>query len=130
MPYSLTVDQQNRRVTCVASGVVTFNDIALYIADRIQQGAYDYAQLIDARDVTIDFPPGESVYAHLMATRRDMKIGATFPPTAIVATHGTANFGYARQIATQLGFAKMPIEVFTNQADAESWLARKEKQPS
>jgi hypothetical protein len=48
------------------------------------------------------------------------------PPTAIVATQGTANFGYARQIVTQLGFAKMPIEVFTNLADAESWLAKTE----
>jgi len=125
VPYTLKVDHQNRRVTCVGSGVVTMSDIALYITDRITQGAYDYAQLIDAREVTIDFPPGESVYAHLMATRRELKTGA-MPPTAIVATQGTANFGYARQIATQLGFAKMPIEVFTNQADAESWLARTE----
>jgi hypothetical protein len=129
VPYSLTVDHQNRRVTCVGSGVVTFNDIALYIADRIQQDAYDYAQLIDAREVTVDFPPGESVYAHLIATRRDLKTGA-MPPTAIVATQGTASFGYARQIATHLGFAKMTIEVFTNQVDAESWLARKEKPAS
>ena len=125
MPYTLKIDHQNRRVTCVGSGVVTMSDIARYINDRITQGAYDYPQLIDARDVTVDFPSGESVYAHLMATRRELKTGA-LPPTAIVATQGTANFGYARQVATQLGFAKMPIEVFTNQADAESWLARTE----
>jgi hypothetical protein len=129
VPYSLTVDHQHRRVTCVASGVVTFNDVALYITDRIQQGAYHYAQLIDARDVTIDFPPGESVYAHLMATRRELKTGA-MPPTAIIATQGTANFGYARQIATHLGFAKIKIEVFTNPADAETWLARTETRAS
>lgn len=125
MPYTLKIDHQNRRVTCVGSGVVTISDIALYIADRITEGAYDYAQLIDAREVTVDFPPGESVYAHLMATRRELKTGA-LPPTALVATQGTANFGYARQIATQLGFAKMTIEVFTNLADAESWLAKTE----
>jgi hypothetical protein len=57
VPYTLKIDHENRRVTCVGSGVVTINDLALYITDRITQGAYDYAQLIDAREVTIDFPP-------------------------------------------------------------------------
>ena len=123
MPYSLTVDHQNRRCTCVGSGVVSFVDIALYIADRIRQGAYHYSQLVDARDATVDIPPRTSVSGVLMDVRRELNVRSTMPRTAIVANPGTATFGIARQLATELGFANMKVEVFPSRADAESWLA-------
>ena len=122
MPYSLAIDHENRRVTCVGHGVVTFADIALYIAERIKQGAYSYPQLIDARFATVDFPPRESLSATVMEARHHTKAGPV-PRTAILAVEGTVNFGFARQVATELGFSNATVEVFTNEFEAECWLA-------
>lgn len=122
MPFTLSVDHAKRRVTGVASGQLTVGDIALYVADRVRQGAYSYEQLIDIRGATIDIPPGESLFVRAMETRRQYRAG-TIPRTAILAVPGTANYGYARQMATRLGFANANVQVFTDQADAEVWLA-------
>ena len=122
MPFTLTVDHVKRRVTGVASGVITVADIALYIAERVRQGVYSYAQLIDMRDATIELPPGESVLARAMEARRESRAGE-IPRTAILATEGTASFGFAKQLAVQLGFARATVEVFSSLADAETWLA-------
>lgn len=124
MPYSLAIDHENRRVTCVGHGVVTFADIAQYIAERIKHGAYSYPQLIDARFATVDFPPRENVLATVMEARRHSKAGAV-PPTAILAVEGTVNFGFARQFAIELGFTQANVEVFTNEFEAECWLTGK-----
>lgn len=124
MPYSLAIDHENRRVTCVGHGVVTFADVAHYIAERLKQGAYSYPQLIDARFATVDFPPRERVSATVMEARRHGKAGA-LPPTAILAVEGTVNFGFARQFAIELGFTQACVEVFTNEFEAQRWLAGK-----
>ena len=124
MPYSLAIDHENRRVTCVGHGVVTFADIAQYIAERLKQGAYSYPQLIDARFATVDFPPRESLSAAVMEARRHGK-AAPVPPTAILAVEGTVNFGFARQFAIELGFTSATVEVFTNEFEAECWLVGK-----
>ena len=121
MPYSLAIDHENRRVTCVGHGVVTFADIAQYIAERIKRGAYSYPQLIDARFATVDFPPRESLTATVTEARRQSKAGPV-PRTAILAVEGTLNFGFARQVATELGFSNATVEVFTNEFEAECWL--------
>jgi hypothetical protein len=122
LPLTLSVDHAKRRVTGVASGPITVGDIALYVADRVRQGAYSYEQLIDMRAATIDLPPGDSLYARAMEARRQYRAGK-IPRTAILATPGTANYGYARQLATQFGFANATVEVFSDQAAAETWLA-------
>ena len=122
MPFNLTVDHAKRRVTGVASGPITVADIALYVADRVRQGAYSYEQLIDMRDATIDLPPGDSLYARAMEARQQFSAGK-IPRTAILATPGTANYGFARQLATQFSFANATVEVFPDQAAAEAWLA-------
>ena len=122
MPFTLSVDHAKRRVTGIASGPITVGDIALYVADRVRQGVYSYEQLIDMRAATIDIPPGDSLFARAMETRRQFRAGE-IPRTAILATPGTANYGYARQMATQLGFANATVEVFSDQAAAETWLS-------
>jgi hypothetical protein len=124
VPYSLAIDHENRRVTCVGHGVVTFADIAQYISERLKHGAYNYAQLIDARFAAVDFPPRESLSAAVMEARRHGKAGPV-PPTAILAVEGTVNFGFARQFAIELGFSNACVEVFTNEFEAQCWLAGK-----
>lgn len=122
MPFVLTVDHSKKRVTGVASGSITVADIALYVADRVRQGAYSYEQLIDMRSASIDLAPGDSLFARAMEARQQFKAGK-IPRTAILATPGTANYGFARQLATQLTFANATVEVFSDPAAAETWLA-------
>lgn len=122
LPFTLTVDHAKRRVTGVGTGAITIADIALYVAERVRKDAYSYEQLIDVRNATIDIPVGESLFAAAMDARRQSRAGP-IPRTAIVAQEGTATFGYARQLATQLGFGRATVEVFPEQSAAEIWLA-------
>jgi hypothetical protein len=122
LPFNLTVDHAKRRVTAVGSGAITIADIALYVAERVRQGVYSYAQLIDMRGATFDVPPGESLFARAMEARRESRAGE-IPRTAILATQGTASYGLGRQLATQLGFTGATVVVFSSLVDAETWLA-------
>jgi hypothetical protein len=77
----------------------------------VRQGAYSYEQLIDMRSATIDLSPSDSLFARAMEARQQFRAGK-IPRTAILATPGTVNYGYATQMATQLGFANATVEVF------------------
>jgi hypothetical protein len=122
VPINVTVDHARERVTGTASGTVTPDDIGSYIAERIRQNAYTYSQLIDFRNATIDLAPGENLLSVAMEKRREAKTEAIPARTAIVATPGSATYGFARQMALQLGFGKAPVEVFAKLDEAEAWL--------
>ena len=125
MPLALTVDHVNRRATGVGSGTITIADVEDYIAERVRMDAGDYLQLIDVRGVAVDIPVGESVFGRIMAKRGELNAGE-IPRTAFVASAGTAGFGFARQLATELGFADAAAEVFATRPEAESWLTRRD----
>jgi hypothetical protein len=119
----LTVDHVNRRATGLGTGTITVADVENYVADRVRLGANGYLQLIDVRGVSVDIPPGESVFARVMAARRELK-APEIPRTAFVASAGSAGFGFVRQLATELGFANATVAVFANKREAEAWLVR------
>ena len=121
MPFILYVDHANQRVMGIGSGTVTSADFADYIRERVKGRSYSYAQVIDLRLADVDLPAGQTLFAHAMEVRQETKAGP-IPRTAIVAQQGTASFGHARQLATQMSFAKAMVEVFTNMDDAETWL--------
>ena len=122
MPFILYVDHANRRVMGIGSGNVTSTDFADYIRERVRDRIYGYPQVIDLRLAEVDLPAGQTLFAHAMEVRQETKAGP-IPRTAIVAQQGTACFGHARQLATQMSFAKANVEVFTNLDDAETWLS-------
>ena len=122
MPITLHIDHAKQRITGIGVGVVTVADMRGYVAERVRLGVYSYTQLIDMRDATVDIPPGENLFGVAMDARHESRAGA-IPRTAIVAREGTATFGYARQLAVQLGFGKANIEVFSDLQEGESWLA-------
>ena len=125
MSLVLTVDHVNRRATGVGSGTITIADVEDYVAERVRMGAGDYPQLIDVRGVAVDIPVGESVFGRIMAKRGELKAGE-IPRTAFVASAGTAGFGFARQLAIELGFANAAVEVFASRPEAESWLTKRD----
>jgi hypothetical protein len=122
VPIKVTVDHARERVSGVASGSVTPDDIGAYIAGRIRQNAYTSSQLIDFRNATIDIAPGENFAAVAMEKRREANVELVPARTALVATPGSATYGFARQMALQLGFGKVPVEVFAKLDEAEAWL--------
>lgn len=122
MPFLLKIDYANKRVLGIGSGTVNSTDFADYIRERVRGRIYGYPQVIDLRQAAIDLPPGETLFAHAMMIRQEAKAGP-IPRTAIIAQLGTLSFGHARQLATQMSFAKAMVEVFTNMDDAETWLA-------
>lgn len=122
MPLTFTIDPARKWVLGRASGEVTVDDIQQYMAGRVQQAIYDYPQIIDARGATLRIPATRTVVQSALDARRAVAAGA-IPRTALVATPGTAVFGYARQVAAELGLSGHPIEVFDCLAEAEAWLA-------
>jgi hypothetical protein len=122
LPFILHVDHASRRVMGIGSGTVTSTDFADYIRERVRNRIYSYPQVIDLRLADVDLPPGQTLFAHAMEVRHETKAGP-IPRTAIIAQQGTASFGHARQLATQMSFARAMVEVFTNIDDAETWLA-------
>jgi hypothetical protein len=121
LPISLTVDHELRRVTGIASGSFTMDEMRHYIEERVRQGAFSYPQILDLRDCEFDIPDYESLFARAVETRRAFKAGP-FPKTAFVANTGTATYGFVRQLATQAGFANAAAEVFSDRDEALAWL--------
>src|SRR5688500_1288482 len=54
LPVSYTVDHRRQRVHAVASGSLSIADLGTYIAARVKDGVYDYDQLIDLSEATLD----------------------------------------------------------------------------
>ena len=121
VPISLTVDHERRRVTGVASGRVTLDEMRHYVEERVRQGAYSYPQLLDLRDAEITIPEYESMFARAMDARRELKAGE-IPRSAFIARQGTATFGLLRQLATQVSFVHAAVEVFGTREEGEAWL--------
>jgi hypothetical protein len=122
VPFDVTIDHEKKRVTAVAHGGITADDMGKYIAERVRQGAYSYTQLIDMRNATMDLAADETPFGVAMEKRRESRAGA-IPRTAIVALQGTASYGFARQLAMQLEFGSAQVEVFAELSEAESWLS-------
>jgi hypothetical protein len=121
--HQVTVDHARERVTGTASGTVTPDDTGVYIAERMRQNAYTYSQLIDFRTATIDLAPGHNLLSVAMEKRREAQTESITARAAIVATPGSATYGYARQMALRLGFGKAPVEVYAKLDKTEAWLS-------
>lgn len=128
MPISYSVDHRRLRIHAVASGALDIAHLAAYIAARVKDGVYDYDQLLDFSDATLD------VASHDVLNRvRQARVHLAkkpIPYTAIVAKQGTATYGLARQLATLFDFEGASVHIADSLAAATAWLdeMRSEKQ--
>lgn len=120
MPISYTVDHRRQRIHAVASGVLHATDIGAYIAARVKDGVYDYDQLIDLSNATLEVMSNE-----VLNTVRQARVHLAKKPipfTAIVARQGTATYGLARQLATLFDFEGASVHIADSAEAAGKWL--------
>ena len=95
-------------------------DLAAYIAARVKDGVYDYDQLLDLSQASMDVVSGE-VLKMVREARRHLA-DKPIPFTALVARPGTATYGLARQLATLFDFDGASVHVADSVEAASRWL--------
>jgi hypothetical protein len=120
MPITYTVDHRAMRVNAVATGVVSADEIARYVQDRVRDGIHDYDQLADLSAVmfaaTVD-----GVVQTVESTRRELGAGPV-AATAIVAPVGLGAESAVRAIADAFTSTGAKVRVFGTQKAATQWL--------
>jgi hypothetical protein len=120
LPVSYTVDHRRQRVQAVASGSLSIADLAAYIAARVRDGVYDYDQLIDLSEATLDVMSHDVL--SLVRQARPNLHKKPIPFTAIAARQGTATYGLARQLSTLFDFDGASVHIAGSFDEANAWL--------
>ena len=120
MPVSYTVDHRRQRVSAVASGQVNLADLAAFIAARVRDGVYDYDQLVDVSNASVDVASHDA-----LNTLREARVHLAkrpMPFSAVVARPGTATYGLIRQLGTLLDFDGASVHIADSVDAAAAWL--------
>src|SRR5688572_6759514 len=120
LPVTYTVDHRHQRVHAVASGSLSIADLGTYIAARVRDGVYDYDQLIDLSEATLDVVSHDVL--NLVRRARPNLHEKPTPFTAIVARQGTATYGLARQLSTLFDFDGASVYIAESLKEASAWL--------
>ena len=120
MPVSYSVDHRRQRIHAVASGAVLLADLSAYIGARVRDGVYDYDQMLDISDASIDVASHEVL--GIIRQARVHLAKKPIPFTAIVAIPGTATYGMARQLATLFDFDGASVHIADSVEAATAWL--------
>ena len=95
-------------------------DLSAYIAARVKDGVYDYDQLLDLSDATLDIASQDVL--NMVRQARHHLAKKPIPFTAIVAKQGTATYGLARQLSTLFDFDGASVHIADSVATATAWL--------
>jgi hypothetical protein len=120
VPISYSVDHRRLRIHAVASGRLDITDLSAFIAARIKDGVYDYDQLLDLSDATLDVASHDVL--NMVRQARVHLAKKPIPFTAIVAKEGTVTYGLARQLGTLFDFDGASVHIANSLAAATAWL--------
>jgi hypothetical protein len=120
VPVSYSVDHRRQRIHAVASGAVQLADLSAYIGARVRDGVYDYDQVLDISEATIDVASHDVL--GMIRQARVHLANKPIPFTAIVAIPGTATYGMARQLATLFDFDGASVHIADSVEAATAWL--------
>jgi hypothetical protein len=119
MPIEFTVDHERRTIFTTAGGVLTCSLLNEYLRGKVKQGIIDYAELFDARDVTLDF-----TLSDLKQIRDDVRDarGSRTPGriAAITNSHFVYTFGLA--YAALIKGSEARFRLFQDIHEAKDWL--------
>lgn len=112
-------DDLRRRLVVRAEGEVSFAQLATFLETQLEQGAWDYAVLHDARQATTDLRPEDSRLL-LTATQRTAQ-GRARGPVAVVTCDERVS-EVVRLHAAMAREAGFRMAVFRDLESAEAWL--------
>jgi len=120
MPVSFEIDAARGIVRTVASGRVTYDDLARHLAEEEGDDALGLAELLDGRGATTDITPNQ---VRLLVARTDALVRkGRFGALAIV-TDNTFAFGMARMYQILTEPLPVQIGVFRSLDEATAWLS-------
>ena len=120
LSVTYTVDHRRQRVHAAASGSLSIADLGAYIAARVRDGVYDYDQLIDLSEATLEVVSQDVL--QMVRQARPNLATKPIPFTAIVARQGTATYGLARQLSTLFDFDGASVHIAESLKEASAWL--------
>lgn len=116
-------DDMRRRLLVTGEGHVSFAQLATFIETQIEQGAWGYSVLHDARAVTTDVRPEDS---RLLLTTISRAAPGQRGPVAVVTCDERVRAAVSAHIsmARELG---LRMAVFQDLESAEAWLDGEER---
>ena len=120
MPVTFEIDPERRMVRTVASGLVTYDDLARHLAEEERDNALGFAEVFDGRGATTDLTPNQ---ARALVVRTDALLRkGRFGALAIVTDDNFA-FGMARMYQILAEPLPVQIGVFRTLDEATAWLS-------
>jgi hypothetical protein len=95
-------------------------DLGTYIAARVKDGVYDYDQLLDLSEASLEVVSHDVL--NMVRQARANLHRKPIPFTAIVARQGTATYGLARQLSTLFDFDGASVHIAESFQEASAWL--------
>jgi hypothetical protein len=120
MPYAFETDRSRQRLTIVGSDPVGLSDVLALLARQIAEGAWSYASLHDARNVTW-LPTLDDVRMIVAFVDNNSKTLGPRGPVAFVAPPSTV-FGIARMYSQIGAGSAHRAEIFQDIEAAMRWL--------
>jgi hypothetical protein len=111
MPFSHVIDHDRKTMRATATGTVRLADILLHLKDERHETALGYAEVIDARDITVDVSHAD--VTGIVDTLRTLAAEHRLGPTAIVVTSDHA-YGMVHDTCA--------IRAFRDMDEAAAWL--------
>ena len=120
MPITFSVDHEAKKVTTVATGLITFEDIREHLTDERQGGGLPYRELIDAPEATpvCSTADARATVDLLKSLGNEGALG----PTAVIVPNDMS-YGLMRMVEILLEGAAAVRPFHRNEtAEARDWL--------
>jgi hypothetical protein len=119
MPIKFTIDYEQREISSIAAGTVTFEDIRDHLLQEQQSQILGYREFVDGRTAIAAFTPEGS--RGIVELLRTLSGKTQVGRKAILAPEGYA-YGLTRMIE-MLTEEFCAVRPFLDEAEARTWLA-------
>jgi hypothetical protein len=119
MPIEFTIDREHRLILTTASALVNQEVLSDYVQRKAQAGVIDYAELFDARDVTLDLSLSD---LQRIADEVRAAQGLLKPGKVAAITNSDFVYGLARAYAALAREDNPHFHIFRDIEEARAWL--------
>ena len=120
MPVTFEIDQAHHTVRTMASGLVTYDELAQHLAEEARDDALGFAEVFDARGATTDITTSQ---VRLLVARTDALLRQGHLGALAIVTDSNFTFGMARMYQILSEPLPVQIGVFRTLDEATAWLS-------
>lgn len=127
MPTTFSVDHERKTILTTASGILSLEEALDHLKAKAAAGAVTYAELFDARDVSLDFSVQDLM--RIAAGVREV-LGTAKPGPVAVVTNNNFIYGLARTYQVMTAQDNPRFEVFRDYEAARASLPAPCREPA